>query len=186
MYCTRAEPGPRQAGVVSPEPLGRQSSLQDASSGRVLAEGGSSRSLSPLPNPGTPWALVKLHPTLSISSSLPGGGGVPEPSVALRMLCLGSASSCMAPPSPSRLCPAWKQPLLTAAQMPLSLLPCSWGLPCCDHPPSSAASPSGSPVDPHSSSNSPPTATPHQSPTYCMPLASCHDWSWTPQGITVH
>lgn len=69
----RAEPGPRRAGGVSPEPLGRQSGLQAASSGRVLAEGGSSCSLSPLPNLGTQWALVELHPAFSISRSLPGG-----------------------------------------------------------------------------------------------------------------
>lgn len=67
---------------------------------------------------GTRLALIKLHPPPFPVPCL----GALEPSVALRMVYLGSISSCMAKPSPCWPPPCWKWPLLMATQMPLSPL----------------------------------------------------------------
>lgn len=62
---------------------------------------------------GTRLALIKLPPTLSVSSSQPAS---PEPSVALRLVSWAPPPVAWPNPALACLCPAWKQPLLRATQ----------------------------------------------------------------------
>lgn len=154
-YCHWGRAGfPARAGV-SPELLGRGSGLWGASvAGRGV--------LLPQPhsNLGTQLALIELHHTLHFQ--FPTWGAL-EPSEALRMMCAGSASSCMAKPSPCSPLPCVKADPSHGYPIPLSLLVSFLGLQHCPAPRTCPAV-TPHPLQPLSEVHQPPNRSPN-SPT---------------------